>query len=91
MSKKQLDKDTLIFLLGVPPPQTEFFAVSFNDYDKLRLIGAPTEIIPAIQQTLGPANIQKEEWREGRAAYQIKLYVRRTKKYSTRSSFFFLL
>ena len=63
----------MIFLLGTPPPQTAFFAVSFNDYDKLRLIGIPSELIPAIQQTLGPANIQKEEWRDGGAAYQIKL------------------
>lgn len=60
--------------MGVPPPPTAFFAISFNDYDKLRLIGVPSELIPSIQQTLGPANIQKEEWREGRAAYQIKLY-----------------
>lgn len=73
VSKKQLDKDTLIFLLGIPPPQTAFFAVSFNDHDKLRLIGIPADLIPAVQRTLGPANIQKEEWRDGGAAYQFKL------------------
>jgi hypothetical protein len=74
VSKKQLDKDTLIFVLGIPPLQTAFFSVSFNDYDKLRLIGVPPELIPAVQQTLGLANIQKEEWRDGGAAYQFKLY-----------------
>jgi hypothetical protein len=37
------------------------------------LINAPSELIPAVQQALGPANILKEEWRDGGAAYQFKL------------------
>ncbi len=56
-SKKQLDKDTFIFQIGVLPPQTSFFAISFNDYDKLRLIGVPSGLVPVVQQTLGQINI----------------------------------
>ncbi len=81
ISKKQIDRDSLIFQFGVPPPQTTFFSVSFNDYDKLRLICAPKELIPVVQQTLGLANIQREEWRDGGLAYQFKLY----EKYSFKS------
>lgn len=74
VSKKQLDKDTLIFILGVPPPCTSFFAVSFNDYDKLRLIEVPVELIEPVQQILGSDTIQKEDWKENGLYYQIKLY-----------------
>jgi len=75
VSKKEQDKDTLIFQLGVPPPATSFFAVSFNEYDKLRLIGAPPELISAVQQTIGTSEIQREEWVYSGKAYQFKLYV----------------
>ena len=75
VSKKQQDKDTLIFQLGAPPPATSFFVVSFNERDKLRLIGAPPELISAVQQTIGSNEIQREEWIYDRTAYQFKLYV----------------
>jgi hypothetical protein len=75
VSKKQGDKDSLIFQLGVPPPATSFFAVSFNESDKLRLIGAPPDLISAVQQTLGINEIQREEWIYAQTAYQFKLYV----------------
>jgi hypothetical protein len=74
VSKKKEDKDSLIFQLGVPPRRTLFFAVSFNEYDKLRLIYTPPELIPGVRQALGEANIQREEWRDDGAAYQFKLY-----------------
>ncbi len=74
ISKKEHDKDSLIFQLGVPPPPTSFFAISFNELDKLRLICAPHELNSAVQRTLGPANIQGEEWRDNGLAYQFKLY-----------------
>ena len=38
------------------------------------MIGAPTELIEAVQQTLGQDSIQREEWRDDGAAYQFKLY-----------------
>lgn len=42
-----------------PSPPLTFFGISFNEYDKLRLINAPEEIIPAFRQLLGP--LIKEE------------------------------
>jgi hypothetical protein len=74
ISKKLLDKDSLIFQHGVLPSQTSFFAISFNESDKLRLIGIPPELIPAVQQSLNPADIQREEWIDEGIAYQFKLY-----------------
>ncbi|CAF1074027.1 unnamed protein product [Rotaria sordida] len=73
VSKKQQDKDLLIFQLGVPPQSTSFFAVSFNEWDKLRLIGAPHDLIRAVQQTIGTNVIQREEWVYSQTAYQFKL------------------
>jgi len=75
ISKKQEDKDSLIFQLGIPPPATSFFAVSFNEFDKLRLIGAPFELISAVRETIGTSEIQREEWVYSQTAYQFKLYV----------------
>jgi hypothetical protein len=74
VSKKQQDKDSLIFQLDVPPPPTSFFTVTFNEYDKLRLIGAPPELISAVQQAIGVAEIQREEWIYNQTAYQFKMY-----------------
>ncbi|UJR08572.1 hypothetical protein I4U23_012831 [Adineta vaga] len=73
ISKSKYDKDSLIFQLGVCPTPTLFFSVSFNEYDKLRLICAPPELIPAVQQALGRGYIQREGWRDRGAAYQFKL------------------
>lgn len=42
MSKRGPDKDTLIFRPG-PPAQRWFFAVSFNEFDKIRLIDSPND------------------------------------------------
>ncbi len=75
VSKKQQDKDSIIFQLGVPPPATSFFSVSFNEWDKLRLIGAPPELIPEVHQAIGTSEIQREEWVYNQNAYQFKLYV----------------
>ncbi|CAF1260632.1 unnamed protein product [Rotaria sp. Silwood1] len=73
VSKKKSDKDSLIFQLGIPPPSTSFFAVSFNERDKLRLIGASHELIRAVQQTIDKDTIQREEWIYSETAYQFKL------------------
>jgi len=42
LSKKQWDKDTLIFRAG-PPIQRYFFSISFNMSDKVRIIDPPNE------------------------------------------------
>lgn len=74
ISKRDLDRDTLVFQHGVRPAETPFFIVSFNEGDKLRLIGAPTELISAARQAIGSSLIQREEWIYSRTAYQFKLY-----------------
>jgi hypothetical protein len=38
------------------------------------LIGAPPELIPEVQQSLDPSDIQREEWLDEGIAYQFKLY-----------------
>jgi hypothetical protein len=43
MSKKEWDKDTLIFRPGPSAPHRWFFAVSLNDSDKIRIIDPPNE------------------------------------------------
>ncbi|KAF7987092.1 hypothetical protein HWV62_267 [Athelia sp. TMB] len=70
ISKKAGDKDTLLFRRHGPAPDIELVAVSFNEDDKLRLIGAPGDLPQAIRQTLGPA-IQSEKDKDG--ATQFKL------------------
>jgi hypothetical protein len=44
LAKKGFDKDTLIFRSG-SRINKYFFAVSFNEYDKVRLIDSPSENI----------------------------------------------
>ncbi|CAF1102797.1 unnamed protein product [Rotaria sordida] len=73
VSKKQEGKDLLIFRAGIPPQSTSFFGVSFNEWDKLRLIGVPHDLIRAVQQTIGTSRIQDEEWVYLQTAYQFKL------------------
>lgn len=42
VSKKPDDKDTLFFEKGLPDPDADLFAVSFNQSDRLRIIDAPS-------------------------------------------------
>jgi hypothetical protein len=44
LTKKSNDKDTLFFRSG-PPVQRTFFAVSFNESNKVRLIDSPGEAV----------------------------------------------
>jgi hypothetical protein len=75
ISKKQLDKDTLYFRHQTPPPpQCHWFAISFNRDDRLRLIGAPQDLIEPFKQVLGH-NVQKSEHlKEGAFEFKIKGY-----------------
>lgn len=74
ISKKQSDTDSLIFKIGICPLATSFFAVSFNESDKIRLIGAPDELISAVQTTFGYSYIKREAWIYSNRAYEFKLY-----------------
>lgn len=42
VSKKPYDKDTLFFEKGMPDPDAELFAMSFNMRDRIRIIDAPS-------------------------------------------------
>jgi hypothetical protein len=70
-SKKENDKDSLLFRRHGPSPPLTFFAISFNEDDKLRLIQAPPEMIPSFRQMLGPL-LQDEHDKDG--AWQFKLH-----------------
>ncbi|KAL0953153.1 hypothetical protein HGRIS_004416 [Hohenbuehelia grisea] len=60
ISKKQLDKDACLFRFQAPPPPPcQWFAISFNRGDRLRLIGAPEEVIAPFKQMLAPL-LQKD-------------------------------
>lgn len=50
VSRKKFDKDTLIFRRqnGGPPPPASWMAVSFKQGDKLRLLGAPADLVSAL-------------------------------------------
>jgi len=75
VSKKRLDKDTLIFRKVQPPPVARWVSISFNQHDRLRLIGAPPELISAVQNLLRSMRfIQQEFWKERHNnAYEFKL------------------
>ncbi|WWD17427.1 hypothetical protein CI109_101868 [Kwoniella shandongensis] len=74
LSKKSYDKDT-IFLHSVPPRQRYYFAISFNESDKIRIIDPPNDyvrdaFIRAVHTW--PAGIQQEREKEP-GCYQLKL------------------
>ncbi|RSH82225.1 hypothetical protein EHS25_005935 [Saitozyma podzolica] len=74
MSKRGPDKDTLIFRPG-PAAQRWFFAVSFNEFDKIRLIDSPNDEVTrafAAAVRTWPLGIQDEKEKEP-GCYQLKL------------------
>jgi len=73
ISKKVRDKDSLFFRSGPLPSPASFFSISFNEGDKLRLIGAPPKVINSVKSVLG-GTIQSEEWKSKDIAYQFKLH-----------------
>jgi predicted RNA-binding protein YlqC (UPF0109 family) len=66
LSKKERDKDTLVFRKQQhPPPQSEWISISFNQSDRLRLIGADGELIAAFRTMLkGMQKLQNEGWKD---------------------------
>lgn len=49
ISRKELDKDTLIFRRqGAAPPPASWMALSFKQGDKIRLLGAPPDLLDAM-------------------------------------------
>lgn len=72
LSKRAMDKDTMIYRSGDIPPPCSFMAVSFHEGDRLRLVRAPVEVINAVKNTWG-GNIQKESWKLENVAWEFKL------------------
>jgi hypothetical protein len=66
VSKKEYDKDTLIFRKQeTPPPESEWIAISFNQTNRLRLIGANAQLISAFRTMLkGTRLLQGESWKD---------------------------
>jgi len=77
VSKSILEKDTMIFRKqAIPPPAGEWIAISFNQGDRLHLIGAPTELVAAFQALLkGMGQWQKESWKDRELdAFEFKIH-----------------
>jgi len=66
VSKSRFDKDTLIFRKQqTPPPPSEWIAISFNQADRLRLIGAPPSLLADVRMALkGMGLLQAEDWKD---------------------------
>ncbi|KAH8901034.1 hypothetical protein GQ53DRAFT_835005 [Thozetella sp. PMI_491] len=67
MSKKEADKDSLIFRHQAPvPPECHWLSISFDSWSKLKVIGAPSaELAQALVQTFGGA-VSESELANGR-------------------------
>ncbi|KAF4626030.1 hypothetical protein G7Y89_g12131 [Cudoniella acicularis] len=79
ISKKEFDKDTMLFRKQqTPPPDSEWIAISFNQSDRLRLIGAPQDLRVDMQNLLRQMRLlQSEDWKDRRLnAYEFKIYGR---------------
>lgn len=77
VSKSIFDKDTIIFRKQVvPPPACEWIAISFNQGDRLRLIGAPMELLANFQALLKGMGLHQEGiWKDkARNAFEFKLH-----------------
>lgn len=71
ISKNALDKDSCLFRYQQPaPPPCSWMSISFNRGDRLRLIGAPQEMIAPFGRVLGSL-LQKEGFIE-HGAYEFK-------------------
>jgi len=75
ISKKELDKDTMVFRKQVTPQPSEWFSISFHRADRLRLGGASGAMIALFKGMLQNLNkLQSEEWKDQSLnAYEFKL------------------
>ncbi|KAF9281508.1 hypothetical protein BGZ68_006609 [Mortierella alpina] len=83
VSKKQGDKDSLFFesvaqshgVMDVGA--VDMFAVSFNSYDKIRVIDAGTHVVTAVREAIQlqwKAGIQREEFSQGAMEFKLSGY-----------------
>ena len=76
VSKKDHGKDTLIFRKQeTPPPESDWIAISFNQTNRLRLVGANAQLISAFRTMLkGTRLYQEEGWKDkSRNAWEFKI------------------
>jgi len=76
VTKVEYDKDTLIFRKQeMPPPETDWIAISFNQSNRLRLIGANTQLICAFRTMLkGTKLLRGEGWKDkSRRTWEFKI------------------
>jgi len=77
VSKKEYDKDSLFFRKQQsPPPESEWISISFNEWDKLRLIGANLDLIKATKGVLQGMGLLQEDrsWKDKKfGAWEFKL------------------
>ncbi|KAG4071485.1 hypothetical protein HA402_011639 [Bradysia odoriphaga] len=73
VSKKPNDKDTMFFEKGIPDPDAELFAMSFNMNDRIRIIDAPTftGCVEDALQSQWPNGIQHKEDYYGSIEYKL--------------------
>ncbi|KAM3447320.1 hypothetical protein MY3296_008847 [Beauveria thailandica] len=77
ISRKEFDKDTLIFRRGGPLlPPVSWMAVSFKQGDKMRLLGAPPGLVAAVGDVLASMRLLQARTEKDAAMgqYEFKLY-----------------
>ena len=77
VSRSKFDKDSLIFRKQqTPPPPSEFIAITFNQGDRLRLIGAPHSLLADVRTLLKEMRLlQAEDWKDRRLdAWEYKIH-----------------
>ncbi|KAL5351912.1 hypothetical protein ACLOAV_003774 [Pseudogymnoascus australis] len=77
-SKNGLDQDTIVFRKQAPPPEAEWIAISFNQDDRLRLIGADEVLTAAVREVLKSMRLlQEESWKDrALGAWEFKIHGR---------------
>lgn len=61
ISKKETDKDSLIFRhQSPPPPPAEWISISFSQWNLIRLIDAPQDLAWAIHRAVAVAGLRRE-------------------------------
>jgi len=75
ISRKQWDKDTMVFRKQATPPPGEWFSISFHRADRLRLGGASGATITSFRSILQNMHkLQSEEWKDQSLnAYEFKV------------------
>jgi hypothetical protein len=77
VSKKEFDKDTLIFRnQGKPPPKADWISISFNKANRLRLIGADEDLIAAFKLLMKNMRLWDHDgWKEEcNNAFEMRLH-----------------